>query len=168
MPYRWTPPGDTAAGPAWHLCLWPYRSLSSRGFVAFFAATCGMLTLPLAALIGTAILWVILPFMAAAVGATWIALRRNDAQALLREDLELSPEQIELVRTGPRGARQSWQANPYWVRLELHERGGPVENYVTLTGAGRSVEIGAFLSPEERVALHRDLSERLNRLDRNA
>jgi uncharacterized membrane protein len=34
---------------------------------------------------------------------------------------------------------------------------GPVENYLTLRGAGREVEIGRFLTPEERVSLHEEL-----------
>ena len=34
-------------------------------------------------------------------------------------------------------------------------------NYVTLTGCGREVEIGAFLSEDERMALFQDLSRQL-------
>ena len=34
-------------------------------------------------------------------------------------------------------------------------------NYVTLTGGGREVEIGAFLTEEERIALYDDLKEKL-------
>ncbi len=44
--------------------------------------------------------------------------------------------------------------------MDLHPEGGPVENYVTLTGGGREVEIGAFLSEEERLSLFEDLSEK--------
>lgn len=39
----------------------------------------------------------------------------------------------------------------------LHVKDGPVPNYVTLKGNSREVEIGAFLSEEERKQLHRDL-----------
>jgi uncharacterized membrane protein len=39
----------------------------------------------------------------------------------------------------------------------MHPKGGPVPNYVTLSGNGREVEIGAFLSEEERKALYDDL-----------
>jgi len=46
-----------------------------------------------------------------------------------------------------------WEANPYWVRVALHAKGGPVPNYLTLSGGGREVELGAFLSPPERVEL---------------
>ena len=37
-------------------------------------------------------------------------------------------------------------------------------NYLTLTGAGRTVEIGAFLSEEERIELKPQLEDALRRL----
>ncbi len=39
-----------------------------------------------------------------------------------------------------------------------------MENYLTLTGGGRAVELGAFLMPVERLRLHDDLAEVLLRL----
>ncbi len=169
MPYRWTEQDTTGRNaPLWRLCLWPHRSLSPRGFVTFIALTSAMLSLPILAALGTPVLWVLLPFLAGAVALVWHFLRRSYADAALREDLALWRDRIELVRIDPRGPAQNWQADPFRVRLEMHETGGPVANYLTLTGAGRAVEIGAFLSPDERVLLYRDLSDRLRRLDVNA
>ncbi len=40
----------------------------------------------------------------------------------------------------------------------MHKTGGPVPNYITLTGNGRTVELGgAFLSEEERRTLFNDV-----------
>ena len=163
MPYQWK---DATSHT--ELCLWPHRSLSPRGFVTFMGTTSAFLALPLIAVLGTPILWGLLPFLAGAVALTWYFINRSYRDAELREDLTLAREHMELVRTNPRGPQQSWQANPYWVRVNLHEKDGPVENYVTLQGAGREVEIGAFLSADERVDLYRDLQDRLRRLDVNA
>ena len=171
MPYLWTTPEtgpDHRDTPCWHLCLWPNRSLPPQGFVVFIGLTAGLLSLPLIAVLGSPVLWGLLPFLAGTVWLLWYFLQRSYADGALCEKLRLSPDQIELLRSDPRKPEQSWQANPYWVRVELHPEGGKVDQYLTLTGAGRTVEIGAFLSPDERKTLYRDLSDRLRSLDVNA
>lgn len=150
--------------PALQLQLWPHRSLPRRGFAGFILLTCGLLTLPLMAALGTPVLWGLLPFFIVTVGGLWIALERSYRDGQLLEELCLWSDRIQLVRHNPRGPRQEWQANPYWVRLSLRGSGGPVENYLTLQGGGREVELGAFLSPDERQALHAALSRALGRL----
>ena len=127
-----------------------------------------MLLLPLLAVLGTPILWGLLPFLAGAVALVWYFLRRSTADAQLREDLTLEADKLTLIRQNPRKPAQRWQANPYWVKVTLHDSRGPVPNYLTLSGAGREVELGAFLSAQERVTLYRDLSDRLRHLDRNS
>ena len=67
------------------------------------------------------------------------------------------------MRSDPGRADRIWQANPYWVRVALRPN-GPVEDYLVLTDGRREVELGAFLSPEERVALKDDLERRLGAL----
>ena len=113
--------------------------------------------LPLLALVGTPVMWGMLPFLIGAVALIWWALERSYADGRLTEVLTLWPDRLELVRHNPRAAAQHWEANPHWVRVELHRDGGPVENYLTLTGGGRAVEVGAFLSPGERARLYDDL-----------
>ncbi|MBY0351164.1 DUF2244 domain-containing protein [Tabrizicola sp.] len=156
MPYEWLPPD----GSEQHLHLWPHRSLSQRGFVWFVGATAVLIALPLLGIIGTPVLWVLLPFLLAALWGIWFALRKNGRDRDIVEDLRLSPDRITLVRHGPKGKRQDWDANPYWLRVTLHATGGPVPNYLTLKAEGREVELGAFLSEEERVALKDELLAR--------
>lgn len=153
MPYEWLPPeGETR-----RLHLWPYRSLPRRGFVGFIAATATLFALPLLAVLGSPVLWGLLPFLVLAVAGLWHALQRSYRDGEILEELTLGPERIHLVRHGPRGQRREWEANPYWVRLTLHAEAGPVPNYLTLAGSGREVEVGAFLSEEERIALAGEL-----------
>lgn len=160
MPYEWqpSPPGES------RLHLWPHRSLSRQGFVAFFAVTALLIALPVLPVIGTPILWALIPFLLLTLGGMWLALRRNQKDTEIIEDMVLTPGRITLARHGPRGRRQDWQANPFWVRVTLHRTGGPVANYLTLKGEGREVEIGAFLSEDERLALHGELTRALARL----
>ncbi|MCB6178695.1 DUF2244 domain-containing protein [Rhodobacter sp. Har01] len=157
MPYEWHPPQDRTQ----RLRLWPHRSLSSRGFVWFIGLTALLIGVPLLAVIGSPVLWGLLPFVAAAVWAIWVALRKNGRDRAIVEVLSFSETEVTLVRHGPHGRRQEWRANPHWLRLTLHETGGPVPNYLTLGGAERDVELGRFLSEPERIALYRDLRARL-------
>ncbi|MGB5558202.1 MAG: DUF2244 domain-containing protein [Paracoccaceae bacterium] len=155
-----------AAGsdPAVRVTLWPHRSLPRRGFVAFIGITFAMLMIPLFSLLGTVALWGLLPFLLGALGLMWYFLERSYTDGTLTEVLSLWSDRIELVRTNPRGPEQDWHANPHWVRLALRPEGGPVESYLTLKGNGREVELGAFLSPEERVDLHDMLGRALARV----
>jgi uncharacterized membrane protein len=160
MPYEWLP-----SDPDEHrLELWPHRSLTQRGFVWFVGATAALIGLPLAGLLGTPVLWALLPFLLAAIAGIWFALRKNGRDRDIVEELHLTRDRITLVRHGPKGKRQDWTANPYWVRVTLHETGGPVPNYLTLKGDGREVELGAFLAEEERLTLKEDLSDRMDRI----
>lgn len=157
MPREWLSP--SAEGQC--LRLWPHRSLPRRGFVWFIGGTAALLALPLLAVLGTVVLWGLLPFIAAAVAGLWWGLARSYRDGTLTEVLTIGPDRITLTRRAPDGTEQHWQADRYWVRAHLHPEGGPVPDYLTLTGGGREVEIGAFLTAEERRALHRELAGRI-------
>lgn len=151
------PSGDTE-----RLHLWPYRSLPRRGMVWFIGGTATLITIPLFAVIGSPVLWALLPFLLAAIAGIWWALNRSFKDGEILEDLCLSPTEITLTRLGPRGKRQDWAANPHWVRVTLHETKGPVPHYLTLSGNGREVELGAFLTEDERKALDIALRKKLS------
>lgn len=157
MPYEWLP----TDGSERRLRLWPYRSLSARGFVWFVGGTALLISVPLFAVLGTLILWGLLPFLAAAVAGIWWALARSWRDGELTEVLTLTRDRIALVRRAPDGAEQRWEANPYWVAVRLYPTGSKVPHYLTLKGEGREVELGAFLSEAERVALANELREAL-------
>jgi uncharacterized membrane protein len=162
MPYEWTAP-DTLPR---RLSLWPHRSLLRKDFVHFMGATAALAALPIITMLGTPILWMLLMPFAGMFALLWWALRRSDKDGEIVEELTLTPDHAHLIRHNPRGNKQEWEANPYWTSVHLHPKGGPVENYLTLRGNGREVEIGAFLSPEERVALYDDLQGALAKLPR--
>mgnify|MGYP001766212660 FL=1 len=160
MPYEWLPPdGDTQ-----RLHLWPYRSLPRRGMVWFLGGTAVCIVVPLLGLIGTPVLWGLLPFLLATLWAIWWALEKSFRDAEIVEDLTITPGLVTLVRHGPKGKRQDWQANPHWVRLWLHATGGPVPQYLTMKGEGREVELGAFLTEAERRRLAAEITEVLRSL----
>jgi len=154
MPYEWSESRR-------HLTLWPHRSLPRRGFAVVIALFFGLAMVPLIGVLGTVLLWGLLPFGLAALAALWFGLRLSYRSGEVVETLSITPDETVLMRRNPDGSEQGWACNTYWARAEIHETGGPVPWYVTLNGNGRRVEIGAFLSEPERRALYGELASEL-------
>jgi len=143
--------------------VWPYNSLKPKGFVLFLGSTFVLICLPLFNVLGTTVFWGLLPFLLVAFMGVWFALRRslNDRQVL--EQLTLSQEEVALIRQDPTGEHKRWVCSLYWSKLKIYKTEGPVRNYITLTGNGREVELGAFLSEDERKTLYEELEQLLDR-----
>ena len=143
--------------------VWPYNSLKPKGFVLFLGSTFVLICLPLFNVLGTTVFWGLLPFLLVAFMGVWFALRRslNDRQVL--EQLTLSQEEVALIRQDPTGEHKRWVCSPYWSKLKIYKTEGPVRNFITLTGNGREVELGAFLSEDERKTLYEELEQLLDR-----
>ena len=160
MPYQWMPADPD--GPRARLQLWPHRSMTNGGFAAFVGASFALICLPLLSVLGSPVMWALLPFLVGTLGLAMWLIRVNDRALTLTEELTLWEDRVALVRREPRRPERRWEANPHWVRVALHEETGPVPNYVTLRGGDREVEIGAFLSADERAALYDELTHRLS------
>lgn len=161
MPHRWAD-GSPPDQPV--LTLWPHRSLPHRGFAAFvlFAFLAG--TIPLYGLLGTVLFWGILPFVILMVWGLWFGLQKSYRDGEVFEALSVAADTLHLSHQRAGGDALEWSCNVYWARAELHVHGGPVPNYVTLTGNGRMVEIGSFLTEEERKTLYAELSDFLSKI----
>lgn len=157
MPYLVTHTGAHRA----ELRLWPHNALQPKGFVSVIAVSALMLALPMVALLGHPVMWGLLPFAGIALWGLWFALRRNWQDRSVIEEMQMDRQGVHLRRLNPRGPVQEWHADPHWVAVNMIPKGGPVGNYLTLTGGGREVELGAFLTPEERVTLHAELTQLL-------
>ncbi|MCT4554591.1 MAG: DUF2244 domain-containing protein [Pelagimonas sp.] len=160
MPYEWIKQPQANSTRS-ELHLWPYNALPPKGFAAMILGFFTFACFPMFALLGTAVFWGMLPFMLGALGALYWALTKNGRDRQILEILEIAPDLTRLTRHNPKGAPQEWESNTYWIKLALHPDQGPVPNYVTLKGNGREVEIGAFLSEDERKELYTDLDTRL-------
>lgn len=153
---------DRSDPPLWEATLRPHRSLTNRGFAAAILLAAGGLAIPLFAVIGTAVLWGLLPFAVIAVWALWAAIRRSDLDGTLCEHVRLWPDLIAVERINPQGPPQYWHANPYWVEPRLQDTRN-IPAYLTLRGAGREIELGSFLTRGEREELYRSLRTQLAR-----
>lgn len=160
MPYNWTNAPHTTPQT---MRLWPHESLPPKGMAAFVLTTFTLILIPTLPLLGSPILWGLLPFLLLAVWGIYFALQRNHKSRQIVEVLTLDEDEAVLTRTNPKGDQQVWECNRYWAQAVKYEKDGPVPHYVTLRGNGREVEIGAFLSEEERIGLYDDLLRTLKR-----
>ncbi|MGR3514925.1 MAG: DUF2244 domain-containing protein [Paracoccaceae bacterium] len=151
MPYAWS---DTPEENK--LTLWAHQSMTPGGFTWFMGATAVMLSLPLFALLGSAVAWVLMVFFLLTIAGTWRAITANQRARNIEEELRVTATTVNLEHRPAKGPALHWEANPHWVSVNLRND-GPVENYLTLRGGGREVELGAFLTPEERAALYDEL-----------
>lgn len=130
--------------------------MTAQGFSWFIGATALMLTLPLFAVLGSAVAWVLLVFFLLAIWGVWTAIMANRAARQMHEELRLAGGKAHLEHVPAKGPAKTWNADLNWVTVHLHAK-GPVEDYLTLRGGGREVELGAFLTPEERKDLYDEL-----------
>lgn len=149
--------------PAFQVTLWPNRSLSRRGYRWLMGLAAAGLALPVLPFLGSPVGWAMAPFALVALGLLWLFLKRNYRDARLTEELSIWPGILSIVRREPSGRVLSWRTNPYWVRVELRET-PTVEHYLTLSAEGRTIELGAFLSPEERLELAEEIERAIARL----
>ncbi|MHA3916044.1 DUF2244 domain-containing protein [Halovulum sp. GXIMD14793] len=147
--------------PDYTLRIWPHQSGQLSDLRTALAVVAIGLFLPLLALAGSKVGWTLLPFMIAALAALYFAFRANIHRAQTLSDmLCLWHDTLRVSHTSPQGKVATWEANPYWVSVTLHKN-ARLEHYLTLSGEGREIELGAFLSPEERLSLYNEVCDAL-------
>ncbi len=126
----------------------PHRSLSPVGFWLLMAAvsavcfTAGLAFLAVGA-------WPVFGFLGLDVALLYVAFRLNYRSGRLVETIHLDRKDLVVTRSFPNGRIREWRFAPYWVRVTLDE---PLrhESQLVLSSHGRHVDIGSFLTPEER------------------
>ena len=139
--------------------LYPHRSLSPAGFWLIMGAiSLVSFTAGVAFLLKGA--WPIFGFFGLDVLLMYWAFKASYRSGRLHETIRLSREALVIERIQPSGRRQSWRFQPHWLRVELDEPAAHGSR-LTLRSHGKSLVVGAFLTPEERaevaVALRRAL-----------
>ena len=87
------------------ITLWPYRSLSLRGFQIFIAVLASLMSL-----IGLGFYllgaWPVIGFLGLEILVVWYAFKWNYRSGQLVETVAISPQQVDVTRTDWRGAQQ--------------------------------------------------------------
>ena len=143
------------------LRLTPNRSLSRRhagwlvGAVALVFLVGGLRLAVLGA-------WPVVPFMVADVALLGWALRASYRSGRAYELVRLDESDLTVAKVSDRGQERRFRFEPFWARVHL----GRDENRLWVAGNGGRVAVGSFLSPDERVELHRVIAEGLARYRR--
>lgn len=150
-------------GPLWFdATLHPHRSLSRRGFMILMGILCAISFAAGVAFVSIGA-WPVFGFFGLDVLAVYWAFRINYRAGSMVETIRLTDESLVVGRLSPRGAYDEWRFQPFWVRVLVDEP-RPHETRVMLASHGKSVEIGNFLSPDERIEVAEALKAALARL----
>jgi uncharacterized membrane protein len=139
--------------PLLSLTLWPNRSMSKKTFYNMMLILSGTMMITIIPFIGSNTILLILPFSVLTLISLFVSIILNYRSGRIRESVRIWPDLIEVRRYEADGRNKDWYANPYWTKINLYKQNQKVENYLTLTGSGREVELGSFLAPAERLAV---------------
>lgn len=138
----------TQADAAFRAVLAPHRSLSPRGFLILMAAIGGM-SFAAGVVFWTVGAWPVFGFLGLDVLLIYVAFKLNYRAGRAYETIELTRELLAVTRVHPSGRRESFDFNPYWVRVRLLEaRDGRTD--LQLTARERRLSFGRFLTDDER------------------
>lgn len=136
------------ADGAFRAILHPHRSLSPRGFAILMLAigiisfVAGMAFLLMGA-------WPVFGFFGLDVLAIWLAFKLNYRAGRAHEIVELTPRLLTVTRVAPSGSRQTFDFNPYWVRVRLSQRADGRTD-LKLASHGQEFSFGRLLNDDER------------------
>ena len=146
----WSDPNDSIF---LNIRLVPNRSLDSYGTkVVFGVIACGFL-FPIIPFIGSPIGTTLTIFSGLTFYLFLTLLQKNFQQASTFEEILILKNKIKVVHQEKNKEQITWECNPYWTKVHLDIKNPKLKNYLTLAGKGRHIELGAFLSPNERLEL---------------
>ncbi len=142
----------------------PNRSLANPGFYALMAAiaiisfSAGIAFMMIGA-------WPVLGFFGLDVLLVWLAFKLSYRDGRKRETIQITSEAIRVARTTPFGHQTAYRLPSAWTKVEVAGEGEP-DVQARLTASGKSLIIGAMLSPRERESLADAVREALTKARR--
>ena len=140
----------------------PHASLPRAGFLVLMAILCAISFVAGIAFVAIGA-WPVFGFFGLDVALVYIAFRINYRRAQRFETVQLTPTRLAVERVSPHGQVQRFELQPYWLRV-LMDDPPRHESQLILRSHGKSLVIGAFLSPPERLEVANALNAALARL----
>jgi uncharacterized membrane protein len=161
IPSSDAPTSEGAARVFFRAVLHPHRSLSPKGFRILMAAVAGVsLALGIGFFVQGA--WPIVGFFGLDVLVLYLFFKFSYRSGRLYETVELTDAALTVERVEPARPKRRWSFQPYWLSVSMDDPPRH-ESQVRITSHGRSVTVGSFLTPEERLDFARALRAALAR-----
>lgn len=93
--------------------------------------------------------WPVLGFFGLDVALIYFAFRLNFRALRVYETVDLTADALTVTRVAPSGKAQSWNFNPYWVRVSVQPRHGR-SSELSIGSHGRRLVFASFLTDGER------------------
>ncbi len=140
----------------------PHRSLSRSGFLTLMAV---VVVVSFAAGIAFALMgaWPVFGFFGLDAALIYIAFRVNYRSARMYETVRLTEDTLTVVRVDASGQVRRWSFQPYWLRVNIDDPPRR-DSKLMLSSHGKSLAIGSFLAPHERLDFARALETALHKL----
>lgn len=152
---------DMSSNTDFDAVLYPNRSLRNSGFVAVMSIVIGANAV-FGAYFWAIGAWPVIGFCGVDVFLVWLAFKLSYRQGRLRERIQLAAGAMMVSRVLPSGHESRWRIEPYWARV-IVDNPDAHEAQVRVVSKGRSLILGSFLSPKERVGLGEALAGALAR-----
>ena len=141
--------------------LQPNRSLPPIGFYIVIACV-GVVALGLGIMFLMVGAWPIFGLYGLDIALLYWALKSNYRSGRMYETVRLTQDTLTVERVDTRGRQSRWQFQPHWLRVHMDDP-PEHESQIRLQSHGRTIIIGSFLSPEERLDFAQALQEALVR-----
>jgi len=141
--------------------LLPNCSLTVQGALFFFG-TVALASLTFAAFFVAQGFWPVLPWAGLELGvlgwALWATMRRRR----WTQTITVTPDDVEVILRGREGERRIVFSR-HWAAVTLRRARGWHPSRLVIESHGKGLEIGSFLTEDDRRALHRRLAELIGR-----
>jgi len=149
------------------ITIWPYRSLSPRGFAIFMAVLCA-----LAFSIGLGFFllgaWPVIGFLGLEILVVWAVFKMNYRAAQKRQSVTVTDKEVTVRTTHPNGKTEENAFPTSWATVSISPSSAPdlaarYHQKITIRSHGVILPIGEFLHPAETPVLARDITDMVER-----